>query len=89
VAAILFVQPLLQRGEIFHERIAVDAILTGHGFQRFRPGAALPQFQHGFQLLACLLVIVNGALVQRARIASGAAEAPMKLELQSPRQEID
>src|SRR5258706_12173144 len=82
LALVLFVEPLLKRGEVFEQGPGVHPALAGQGFEGVRPGPTLSHLQHLPEPLAGGLAAVDRASVERARGAGGAAERAVELELQ-------
>src|SRR5882672_965941 len=78
---VLLVEPRLERREVLEHRARVDLLLARHRLERLGPRPALAHLQHRGELLPGRLVAVDGAQVQRSRVARLAAEGALELEL--------
>src|SRR2546427_1233343 len=85
---VLFVEPRLERREVFQDRAGIHLFPAGEGFQRLRPWPAHSHLQHFRELLSGCLVPVNRAAVQRPGDACRPAQRAVKLELENVRQEV-
>src|SRR5687767_835501 len=87
-ALILLLEPALQRAEIFDQGVAGHFAAACEGFQRIGPGLGRAHFQHRVQLLADLLVAVEGAAAERSLPAGLVAGRLVELELKDPGEEV-
>src|SRR3954468_18118841 len=85
---VLLLEPALQRLEVLEQRAAVHLPLPGHRLERVGPRLAGAEREHLPQPLAGLLAAVEGALVQRARLARGLAHRSVELELEDVGEEV-
>src|SRR5688500_1155597 len=88
LAAVLLVEPGLERGEVFDQRLAADLAAAGERFERVGPRLAGAHLEHRVEPLADLLVAVEAAAVQRPFPAGLVAGGLEELELQDPREEV-
>src|SRR5712691_7886062 len=71
---VLLVEPGLQGGEVVEDGRGVHPLAAGYHFERLRPGAAQPHFEHPCEGLPRRLVAVDRAAVQGAGLARHPAQ---------------
>src|SRR5271157_5119524 len=81
LAFVLFVEPMLQRREVFQHGAGIHLTLAGEGVKRVGPRLALAHLEHRVQLCAGRLVTVERAAIERAAESGLAAHGAEELEL--------
>src|SRR5215207_1879439 len=88
LAAVLLLEPSLQRREIFKHRLGRHLATAGERLERIGPRLRRARRQHLVQTLPDFLVAVEAAAMQRPLPAGHVAGRLVELELQDPREEV-